>query len=380
MTCVKHFLPRPVLQKGTGLTTPAESILTKPSSAFWRAGVTGNEEAIGEEEERAGERPPSPALVLLFLPHFSLFKSQECKSLKPPDLREGNQWRWCRDLKADPPCVSHRQWPHLLHYSTTTPHPLSLSVWRSPGSSLYSDRCYICAHSVCFYCVLKGWGAELCFTWSLNPSQIKPCVCVLFSTVVCFLKAIEWVTGTTAVRWAGFHWFACCRQPSLPPHFQYWPSCLLLSLVSRQCTLKSFITLEIIEILLPFCLPFKKEEGCGCKKRKLELCRGREVWSLPQGGSSDTVHHLNSPPHFSFIHPFVEAWDTCFPDFSFVYWLKHRIYLLRTEINKSKLLFLSLFTFFLKSSKNTINFILYQSFQCQNILNSWVPQLYFAQY
>lgn len=51
-------------------------------------------------------------------------------------------------------------------------HPPPPFCLRSPGSSLYADR-RICAFSVCFYCVLKGWGAGLCFTWSLNPSQIK---------------------------------------------------------------------------------------------------------------------------------------------------------------------------------------------------------------
>lgn len=70
--------------------------------------------------------------VLLFLPHFSLFTSQECKSLKPPDLRGGNQWRWCRDLKADPPCVSHRQRPHL-------PPPLS-PPFRSLSEGLLVQR------------------------------------------------------------------------------------------------------------------------------------------------------------------------------------------------------------------------------------------------
>lgn len=51
-------------------------------------------------------------------------------------------------------------------------HPPAPFCLRSPGSSLYADR-RICAFSVCFYCVLKGWGAGLCFTWNLNPSQIK---------------------------------------------------------------------------------------------------------------------------------------------------------------------------------------------------------------
>lgn len=127
-----------------------------------------------------------------------------------------------------------KSWSSLCESQTVTPPsspyflPLfSLSVWRSPGSSLYSDRCCICAFSVCFYCVLKGWGAELCFTWSLNPSQIRPRVCGPFITIVCSLKATEWVIATKAVRWAGFHWLACCRQPSVPPHIQYWPSCLL---------------------------------------------------------------------------------------------------------------------------------------------------------
>lgn len=224
-TLVKHSCPDLLCRRSQVWWHQPESRLTKPSSAFWRAWVTGNEEAAREEEER-GEGPPSPALVLLFLPHFSLFTSQECKSLKPPDLRKGNQWRWCRDLKADPPCVSHRQWPHLPAPLSPPFLSLSVSVWRSPGSSLYSDRC-IWAFSVCFCCVLKGWGAKLCFTWSLNPSQIKPCVRGPFITIVCSPKATQWVTGTKAVHWAGLRWLSGCRQPSVPPHFQYWPSCLV---------------------------------------------------------------------------------------------------------------------------------------------------------
>lgn len=176
-----------------------ESILTKPSSSSWQAWATGNEETVGEEEERGGEGPPSPALVLLFLPHFSFFTSQECKSLKPPDLRRGNQWRWCRDLNADPPCVSHRQQPHL-------PPPLS-PPFLPPSEGLLVHRCsrtdVVSVHFLfVFYCVLNEWGAELCFTWSLNPSQIKPC-CVCGPSIlnVCSLKATEWVTGLVFSVW-----------------------------------------------------------------------------------------------------------------------------------------------------------------------------------
>lgn len=81
----------------TGLTQ-------SPPQPSDRCSVTGNEEAVGEEEEHH-EGPPSPAPAPLFLPHFSLFTSQECKSAKPPDLRTGSRWRWCRDLKSDPHCV-----------------------------------------------------------------------------------------------------------------------------------------------------------------------------------------------------------------------------------------------------------------------------------
>lgn len=82
-------------------TSPTQS----PPQPSDRCSVTGNEEARGEEEEH-GEGPPSLVLALLFLPHLSLFTSQECKSAKPPDLRKGSRWRWRRDLKADPHCVS----------------------------------------------------------------------------------------------------------------------------------------------------------------------------------------------------------------------------------------------------------------------------------
>lgn len=82
-------------------TSPTQSPPQPPD----RCSVTGNEEAGGEEEQH-GEGPPSLVLPLFFLPHFSLFTSEECKSAKPPDLRKGSRWRWCRDLKADPPCVS----------------------------------------------------------------------------------------------------------------------------------------------------------------------------------------------------------------------------------------------------------------------------------
>lgn len=132
-TQVKHSCPDALLRRSPVWWHRPESILTKPSSSSWQAWATGNEEAVGEEEERGGEGPPSPALVLLFLPHFSFFTSQECKSLKPPDLRRGNQQRWCRDLNADPPCVSHRQRPHL-------PPPLS-PPFLPPSEGLLVHRC-----------------------------------------------------------------------------------------------------------------------------------------------------------------------------------------------------------------------------------------------
>lgn len=78
----------------------------------------------------------------------------------------------------------------------------------------------------------------------------------------CLLSKGHWMS-----HWAGFLCLACLRRASIPPHFQYWPSRLLLSGVSRQCTLRSFITLEIIFSLLSL----KDEEGCGCKNRKPEL-------------------------------------------------------------------------------------------------------------
>ncbi len=121
--------------------------------------------------------------------------------------------------------LGFKSWSSLCESQTVTPpssptlSPVSLSVWRSPGSSLHSDKCWICAFSVCFYCVLTGWGAELCFTWNLNPSQIELRVSWPFITIVCSLKATEWVTGTKAVRWAAFHWLACCREPFVPPNF-----------------------------------------------------------------------------------------------------------------------------------------------------------------
>lgn len=175
--------------------------------------------------------------------------------------------------------------------------PLSLSVWRSLGSSLYSDRCCICAFSVCLYCVLKGWGAELCFTWSLNPSQIKPCICGPFITIVCSLKATEWVTGTKAVRWAGFHWLASCRQPSVPPHFQYWPTLLaFISRVPTVCSAEFYHPWD--NFLPPFYWRRRKLVGVRGESWRYFVCWGGEMRSvLPtEGGSSGATHHLNSPP------------------------------------------------------------------------------------
>lgn len=220
-TLVKHSCPDLLCRRSQVWWHQPESRLTKPSSAFWRARVTGNEEAAGEEEER-GEGPPSPALVLLFLPHFSLFTSQECKSLKPPDLRKGNQWRWCRDLKADPPCVSHRQWPHLP--APLSPPFLSLSLCLKVSWFIIVFRqMYQSIFCLFLLCVkrVRSW------TLFYMTSQIKPCVCGPFITIVCSPKATQWVTGTKAVHWAGLRWLSGCRQPSVPPHFQYWPSCLV---------------------------------------------------------------------------------------------------------------------------------------------------------
>lgn len=153
-TLVKHSCPDLLCRRSQVWWHQPWSSLPKPSSALWRARVTGNEEAVGEEEEW-GEGPPSAALVLLFLPHFSLFTSQECKSPKPPDLRKGNHVRWCRDLKADPPCVSHRQWPHL-------PPPLSSPLSFSVSEGLLVHHCFPPDVSVCFLFVffvkrMRSW-------------------------------------------------------------------------------------------------------------------------------------------------------------------------------------------------------------------------------
>lgn len=124
------------------LMTPVEPRLT--DSAFYAEARLKPQGKAAWRRTGPPSSPPPPPLLLPLLPHFSLFTSQECKSLKPPHLREGNQWRWCRDLKADPPCVSHRQSPHL-----PPPPP-------APSEVLCSDRCCICAFSVCFYCVVKA--------------------------------------------------------------------------------------------------------------------------------------------------------------------------------------------------------------------------------
>lgn len=70
-------------------TSPTEKALC----SLLRAGVSGIKEAKRVEKQCGGEQPPSPPLVLPFLPHFAFFTSQECKSLKPVHLRE-------RDLKS----------------------------------------------------------------------------------------------------------------------------------------------------------------------------------------------------------------------------------------------------------------------------------------
>lgn len=238
-----------------------DSILTKPSSSSWQAWATGNEEAVGEEEERGGEGPPSPALVLLFLPHFSFFTSQECKSLKPPDLRRGNQWRWCRDLNADPPCVSHRQRPHR-------PPPLSppflppsegLLVHRCSRTDVVSVRFLFCFFLIVCVKQVRSWTL---FYAKLKSKSNKALLRLWAIYYKCLLSKGHWMS-----HWAGFLCLACLRRASIPPHFQYWPSRPLLSHVSRQCTLRRFITLEIIFSLLSL----KDKEGCGCRNRKPEL-------------------------------------------------------------------------------------------------------------
>lgn len=75
---------------------------------------------------RGSEPQPPPASCSAL---FYLFKSQECRSLKPSDLRAATRRWWCRDLKADPPCVSHRQ-----------PSPPTPTVPPPPASGLPVHR------------------------------------------------------------------------------------------------------------------------------------------------------------------------------------------------------------------------------------------------
>lgn len=241
-TCVKHSCPDLFCRRSRVWWHQHGSSLTKASSAFWRAWVTGNEEAGGEEEERGGERSPcsafSTSLLPLYITRMQIFKASRSERRESVEMVQG-----------------FKSWSSLCESQTVTPpssptfSPLSLSVWRSPGSTLCSDRCRICAFSVCFHCVLKGWGSELYLTAESNKAlSLRAIYCN------CLLSKGHWMSHWhEAERWAGFHWMACCRQPYVPPHFQYWPSCLLF-----------------IHRALTACSPLSAYSGCGCKKSKLE--------------------------------------------------------------------------------------------------------------
>lgn len=155
--------PDLLLQKVVGSTTPVRvAPLTKPPPPP----LSPERQVMGEAGESSeGVRAAAAAAAAASCSAlFYLFKSQECRSLKPWDLRAAARRWWCRDLKADPPCVSHRQRP-LPPFPSTTPPP-----WPPPlppsASGLPVHRSTQTHASVhfpfvlfCFYCVQRGWGA-----------------------------------------------------------------------------------------------------------------------------------------------------------------------------------------------------------------------------
>lgn len=204
----------------------AESRLTKPRSAR----VTGNEEATGGG--RAVRRTGGGARCCLSFCLFYLFKSQECKSLKPSDLRAGTRWRWCRDLKADPPCVSHRQRPHLC-VPLSSPAPLLPQVSQFIVVCRQTHLCIFCLFLLCAERV-RSWTL---FYMKLKSKSNKNPLRGPFIIIVCSLKATEPVVLRLV-----------CPSTSL--------MLTILPSLTRQFTLRKFITLRVC--FYPLFIPRRK--------------------------------------------------------------------------------------------------------------------------
>lgn len=170
---------------------PEWQVMRKRSEEEEGAPITGSCSAV------------STSLLPLYITRMQIFKASRSEKRESVEMVQG-----------------FKSWSSLCESQTVTP-PSSLPSSLCLKVSWFITQMYLCIFCW-FYSVLKGWGAELCFRWSLNPSQIKPSACGPFITTVCSLKAREELAARLYAAWRA------AGRPSLHISHIDRPACFYL--------------------------------------------------------------------------------------------------------------------------------------------------------